>query len=1221
MQEDLARLPVRLASNLDGARNNDLWARAVEKLSLEDKTTINFSFDKLSILSDLKAETEAAQLKCEERRLGFRRRNGEKVILRDVLGKVAKWISLFKEVGDVVVSYDPGHAALPWALVRFILQASIGDLEKYDFVVENLEIVSRSICRCRIVQQLYLDRHTSAAKDELELTLVKLYGAILLYLSKAKSFLERKKSPLLDSITSDLQEVDEYAHLIAREDDSSRYSELNRILLECEAPLKRLSNQLQGIQDNLTDTKRRTILDWMSDTTKLPYLKHHKENKRQILKGTGEWLLNDEMYKKWKDDSASSLLWLHGIPGSGKSKLTSLVIEDAFKLSAQGLIPRPAIFYCSQNTAEPLRADPTSILASIARQLASLNPSSALLPPVVELYEETEAQGSASGTLDIDDSKELILALIDVYPVTTIIIDALDECCANERGVILDFLKTVIEESSSLVRIFISSREDGDIVFHLDRFPNMRISSGKNQVDIEAFVASETARLVRFGYLLRNSTRQMELAEEIASRVASQASGMFRWASLQLQNLTEMKTDADICNRLGRNPPSLEELYLEIYNRIASSQQFVSSRIAQNAFSLLLGMKTELKPDCFLTLVQFEDEVPTATQLLDICCNLVVFDETAKVFHFAHLSVREFLESLPVFSRARTHLDISLCALRQVADWNRAGLEIWSWNFRELGRYINKYLRFHLEEAGGQNRLIALRQGLWSLLDQGDLSTLDGPEGNLSIRWRVPKPPTNTDISYRCLFNAGALNFTEIVKYLLDGCSDQGAAPDKDIMSPELRFSADGSGLRYLFRVCTPDVHFELVKHAIRCGATAVLSELLDRTGPDTFGPNFALEAASSAFVEETTCMEVLMDRFGLSCISTETILRAVSVGFGNITPFTSEQSRFVQGLVQRGLHFHVDPDFLSSVEFLLKQNSGLPPSNGRWFTETFLLLVDTDEGCELSVEFVKMMIRQASPSDQQLLRMLSRCELQHLVQTDFVFIARNCKFWEPIDLMLTSGVISPPNFDFFLDILAWRNGEYLLQDLLNREDGHDIGREVFTQNFLESLAASSADREAIITLLSSGLEITNEVLFSACTEVQPGMGENDKFWWLLYEVYSKKDPKVLDRAQDLLEKAAKNGQWEGFRYLLTEDESLVVTEDIVLLAANREQSQWGGYAAAEKRIETLQLLKKHTDSKACLQILGDAIAKPCEIPGYKIVTQEGYTFVVKEQTWTTKAL
>jgi hypothetical protein len=109
-------------SDLDSPANNDLWARAVNKLSAEDKASINFSYNKLSILSDLKLETEVAQQKCDEKRLGFKRRNGEKVILRDLLGKVVKWINLFKEVGDVAVSYDPGHAALPWALVRFLLQ-------------------------------------------------------------------------------------------------------------------------------------------------------------------------------------------------------------------------------------------------------------------------------------------------------------------------------------------------------------------------------------------------------------------------------------------------------------------------------------------------------------------------------------------------------------------------------------------------------------------------------------------------------------------------------------------------------------------------------------------------------------------------------------------------------------------------------------------------------------------------------------------------------------------------------------------------------------------------------------------------------------------------------------------------------------------------------------------------------------------------------------------
>lgn len=72
----------------------------------------------------------------------------------------------------------------------------------------------------------------------------------------------------------------------------------------------------------MEETRRRNILKWMSDTENIPYMKHHKENRRQILKGTGEWLLTDGIFKEWNDDSASSLLWLHVIPGSGKSKLT-----------------------------------------------------------------------------------------------------------------------------------------------------------------------------------------------------------------------------------------------------------------------------------------------------------------------------------------------------------------------------------------------------------------------------------------------------------------------------------------------------------------------------------------------------------------------------------------------------------------------------------------------------------------------------------------------------------------------------------------------------------------------------------------------------------------------------------------------------------------------------------------------------------------------------------
>jgi hypothetical protein len=65
-------------------------------------------------------------------------------------------------------------------------------------------------------------------------------------------------------------------------------------------------------------SKRTEILRWISPE---PYIEHHEQTKEDVLLGTGKWLLSDPIFKKWKEESVSSILWLHGIPGSGKSKL------------------------------------------------------------------------------------------------------------------------------------------------------------------------------------------------------------------------------------------------------------------------------------------------------------------------------------------------------------------------------------------------------------------------------------------------------------------------------------------------------------------------------------------------------------------------------------------------------------------------------------------------------------------------------------------------------------------------------------------------------------------------------------------------------------------------------------------------------------------------------------------------------------------------------------
>ena len=95
--------------------------------TLGDELTAEIDFHqetKSNALDEMLAQTEKARAGLVSKSWSFERKNGQKVIVRDVLTKVAKWIHHFKEVGDIAVQYDPAHASLPWAGVRFLLTVS-----------------------------------------------------------------------------------------------------------------------------------------------------------------------------------------------------------------------------------------------------------------------------------------------------------------------------------------------------------------------------------------------------------------------------------------------------------------------------------------------------------------------------------------------------------------------------------------------------------------------------------------------------------------------------------------------------------------------------------------------------------------------------------------------------------------------------------------------------------------------------------------------------------------------------------------------------------------------------------------------------------------------------------------------------------------------------------------------------------------------------------------
>jgi len=95
-----------------------LWDQAYDKLP--DELKQHLVVDKIQTLKavlktamDVKEANIANQLKLKWR--------DKEIDVQATADRLVSWVTKFKEVGDIVVQYDPVHAALPWAGVRFIL--------------------------------------------------------------------------------------------------------------------------------------------------------------------------------------------------------------------------------------------------------------------------------------------------------------------------------------------------------------------------------------------------------------------------------------------------------------------------------------------------------------------------------------------------------------------------------------------------------------------------------------------------------------------------------------------------------------------------------------------------------------------------------------------------------------------------------------------------------------------------------------------------------------------------------------------------------------------------------------------------------------------------------------------------------------------------------------------------------------------------------------------
>lgn len=294
--------------------------------------------------------------------------------------------------------------------------------------------------------------------------------------------------------------------------------------------------------------------------------------------GTGGWLLEKPNFQSWDESDLSSLLWLHGIGtiplshcygfvnsnrlsrfGKNNSdvsisvystplksrairftlcffqhlKITEIVSYADFYRSkiVDEMEPKStehslAYFYC--NYKEDQRRDPASIARSLVKQLCLRTPgvgsSSSFPEAVLAVYKNRQKKSDLKRALSIDECKDLLIGLSTGFLRTTIIVDALDECDQETRGKLCDLLADVVS-SSKRVKVFITSRDEGDMRVKFEDSPNVYIQERDNSTDINCYIETEIEACVKAKRLLRGNA-SMDLQNEVIDALKQGAHGM-----------------------------------------------------------------------------------------------------------------------------------------------------------------------------------------------------------------------------------------------------------------------------------------------------------------------------------------------------------------------------------------------------------------------------------------------------------------------------------------------------------------------------------------------------------------------------------------------------------------------------------------------------------------------------------------------------------------------
>ncbi|KAF9767936.1 hypothetical protein IL306_014831 [Fusarium sp. DS 682] len=439
-----------------------------------------------------------------------------------------------------------------------------------------------------------------------------------------------------------------YAAVIAAAYAKRLLRKISTQAIEDQKTIKEISSRLEEVSNivNKLDSREHSrevesILEWI---TAVDYNSQHDSTIKMRQTGTGQWFLDSNEFQTWlKTDDM--VMFCPGIPGAGKTILTSIVVEELINRFRNNESIGIAFIYCDIQRKDEQK--PEDLLASLLKQLCHCRSS---LPEVVKsLYTTHRIKRTRPF---FDELSRVLRTVALLYSRMFIIVDALDESQHQER-----FLTETLALRHQIgANLFVTSRPISSIKERVEGCLSLNIYA--RDEDVKAYIDDH---ILELKILQENNNKDLkedkkaELKAKIKSQVAGAVHGMFLLARFHLDSLIDKTTPKSITDDLQKLPTgatAYDQAYGKTVRRL-SNQQLGFRRLAKRIFLWLTCAERPLATFELRHALAVKagssaldkNDLESTSVMIDVCMGLVKVEEGSGVISLLHYTTLEYFHA------------------------------------------------------------------------------------------------------------------------------------------------------------------------------------------------------------------------------------------------------------------------------------------------------------------------------------------------------------------------------------------------------------------------------------------------------------------------------------------------------------------------------------------------------------------------------------------------